>query len=278
MNSKVKKINIKIKIKIKLAAAAAVVAALCAQVQLGIGADISEISIASDAHRTPLVELYTSEGCNSCPPADDWLSRLGQVLDSADDDKFSAVPLAFHVDYWNYLGWTDPFSKPQYSQRQRRAPANRLRGGVYTPEFIADGRESRGGQAVLRAIKNANAQAADARIELRLTHQSDKLRAHIDIETQAADAQLFLAIYERDITRKIGGGENHGRTLLYDFVVRHWSAPIAVMRGESQNDFTLDIPPDWNRANLGAAAVVLSRKTGATVQAVRTPLAALFSG
>ena len=78
-------------------------------------ATAAKISVSSGDYRTPVVELYTSEGCSSCPPADAWISKLGDAL----NDDFHAVPLAFHVDYWNYLGWEDPFSRSEFTTRQR---------------------------------------------------------------------------------------------------------------------------------------------------------------
>lgn len=240
--------------------------------------DDGQLSVTSSEFKTPVVELYTSEGCSSCPPADNWLRRLGQSL----NHDFNAVPLAFHVDYWNYLGWTDPYSKPSFTKRQREAPANLRRGGgIYTPEFLVDGREVRGDAAIFRSIRNANSQQAGATIRVNLvSHGTDRIEARIDVDNHSAfdHARAYVAIYESGIIRKIGGGENHGRTLKHDFVVRHWSRPIVIRRGVTQADFDVEIPADWSRPNLGLAAVVVDRDSGETVQAVRTSLAALFPG
>ena len=250
--------------------------------QLHNGAPL--VSATSGAFRTPMVELYTSEGCSSCPPADNWLRRLGLALNA----DFNAVPLAFHVDYWNYLGWTDPYSKPAFTKRQREAPANRYRGGgVYTPEFVVDGREARGGDAILEFIRDANSQQAEATIRLSVARRdagddpvagASNLEARIDVDHRAAadNARAHVAVYESGITRKIGAGENHGRTLMHDFVVRHWSRPIAIRRGANHADVEVEIPADWKRANLGLAVVVLDPDNGRTLQAVRTSLAPLF--
>ena len=242
-------------------------------------AEVQRIEVSSGEVRAPLVELYTSEGCSSCPPADDWLRRLGLIL----DEDFAAVPLAFHVDYWNYLGWTDPFSKPAFTTRQREAPANFRRGSIYTPEFIADGREARGGDAVLRAIKKANAQIAATSIRLQVARADGvatflETEIRVDNQATAKHAQAYLAIYENAITREIGGGENHGRTLKHDFVVRHWSRPRNIRQGENQFKVKVKIHQDWAHGNLGLAVIVVNSESGETLQAVRTPLADLFSG
>ena len=246
------------------------------------GVDDGQISLTSGEFRTPMVELYTSEGCSSCPSADDWLRRFGKTL----TQSFNAVPLAFHVDYWNYLGWTDPYSKPSFTKRQREAPANHRRGGsIYTPEFLVDGLEARGGDSILRTIQKANSQKAEATIRVDVVRRgvdndANHIEARIDVDnrTGPGDARAYLAIYESGITRKIGAGENHGRTLKHDFVVRHWSRPIAIRAGANRADIEVKIPADWNRPNLGLAVVVVDRHSGETVQAVRTSLASLFSG
>ena len=249
-------------------------------------ADDNQISVTSGEFRVPVVELYTSEGCSSCPSADNWLRRFGASL----NQDFNAVPLAFHVDYWNYLGWTDPYSRPAFTKRQREAPANRRRGGIYTPEFVVDGHEARGGDAILRSIRKANAQKAEATIRVDVLsgggadEDASNIKARIDVDMDADNrsgpggVQAFVAIYESGITRKIGAGENHGRTLKHDFVVRHWSRPIAIRKGANHAGVDLEIPADWSRANLGLAVVVLDRDSGETLQAVRTSLASLFPG
>ena len=109
------------------------------------------LTVSSADTITPLVELYTSEGCSSCPRADRYLTSLGDAL----DEEFQAVPLAFHVDYWNWLGWKDPFSKAQYTDRQRLiAEYNRQR-SIYTPELVVAGREARGGKGVVEIYRPA---------------------------------------------------------------------------------------------------------------------------
>jgi len=237
------------------------------------------VEITSGEFKTPVVELYTSEGCSSCPPADDWLRKLGASL--ADD--FSAVLLAFHVDYWNYLGWPDPYSQPAFTDRQRQAAANNRRRTIYTPAFLVDGREARGGAAVVRSIESANAQKAQARIAVRVVRRDDGggIRAHIEVDNAAPGVSHYhahLAVYENGITRRIGAGENRGRTLRHDFVVRHWSAPIIIRRGVNRAEVDVDIPGDWNASHLGLAVVVQNRRTFRTLQSVSASLAELFSG
>lgn len=252
------------------------------------------VEVTSAHTKTAVVELYTSEGCSSCPPADDWLRRLGASL-SAD---FRAVPLAFHVDYWNYLGWPDPYSKPAFTARQRQAAANNRRRTIYTPAFFVDGVEARAGRRIVRAIEAANATPAKARIEVRVARLSragagdnngdnadnnagDIIRARIEVDNRApgdARYQAHVAVYENNITRRIGGGENRGRTLKHDFVVRHWSAPIFIRPGHNRAQVEVGIPAAWHRPSLGLAVVIQNRRTFETLQAVSARLAALFPG
>lgn len=234
------------------------------------------LRLQSAPNRVPVVELYTSEGCSSCPPADAWMRRLRQALDAPAEAQpefaLQAVPLAFHVDYWNYLGWPDPFSKPAFTRRQREAPANRS-GRIYTPEFIADGREARAGADILHAIGRANSEAAEVDIAVEVARIDDGITARLKVDNRAdAAAQAHLAIYENEITRQIGGGENRGRTIDYDCVVRHFSRAVALRPGENETSFRLAIPSDWKRENLGLAVVVIARDNGETLQAVRGAL------
>lgn len=225
--------------------------------------------------RTPLVELYTSEGCSSCPPADNFLRDLG----AARTADFHLLPLAFHVDYWNYLGWHDPFSQPKFTARQREIAVNNRQRNIYTPELVADGREARAGGGIARAIMRANKQPAAAQIKLIASRESDTILAAAEVANEStARAAAHFVIYERDITREIGGGENRGRTLQHDFVVRYFSAPKNITSGGDSLTAKIEIPHEWNKNKLGLAVVVLQRDTGATVQTAQTPLTKLFSG
>ena len=241
--------------------------------------ETATLSATSHATVSPLIELYTSEGCSSCPPADAWLRQLGASLGR----DFHAVPLAFHVDYWNSLGWPDPYSQKAFTARQREVAANNRMRTIYTPQFAVDGRDTHGGANITRAIREANARPAQATIALHIRHDTNgdtgNLMARIEVESRAhgSSAQAYFVIYESGITRQIGRGENRGKTLRHDFVVRHFSSPVAIHRGTNHADITLDLPADWQRANLGMAVLVLDRDSGQTVQSLNTSLSSLFA-
>lgn len=244
----------------------------------------NQISLTSHATVSPVIELYTSEGCSSCPQADDFMTELGHIIKrSIDGDasgqEFHAVPLAFHVDYWNRLGWVDPYSKPEFTERQREIGRINNQRSIYTPEFVVAGEESRGGSDVVDRIKQSNSQEATVAIGLSLKAvDTDKLEADFTIDNHAAKdaAQAYVAIYENNIVREIVGGENKGRTLTHNYVVRHWSNPIQLSEGITNKSASLKIDDGWVRENLGFAVIVVNRENGKTLQALNTPLATLF--
>ena len=163
----------------------------------------------STERQTMLVELYTSEGCNSCPPADRWLSTL-----NARPDLLAA---AFHVDYWDRLGWADRFASPQHSQRQAAQQRHSGAGFSYTPQVMVNGRDWRGAPTL--PIQDARAPVL---IELR---RLDERQVAVSISAQrGAPAKLALwwALLEDGHVSNVGAGENHGVTLKHDHVVRQY--------------------------------------------------------
>ena len=231
----------------------------------------TRIQISSSKTITPLVELYTSEGCSSCPPVDRYLSKLGKLF----DQSFHAVALAFHVDYWNYLGWADPFSDARFSERQRRIAELNNQRSIYTPELVVSGKEARGGDVIYDEITEANSRLSEVHIMLEVTVSSTReLTAKLDIDNASIsqNAEVFFALYENDIVRKIEAGENRGKTLHHDYVVRHLSDPMRISAGNSTSDFELGLAEDWNIDQLGLAVVVINPENGKTLQAISTPL------
>ncbi len=236
----------------------------------------TQLSITSRDTITPVVELYTSEGCSSCPRADNFITELGKTFDR----EFHAVALAFHVDYWNYLGWLDPYSKPEFTARQRKVGSFNKQQSIYTPEIVVAGKESRGGVNVVERIKQNNKQQSVVTIRLNLQATNDqRLAVVLAIDNQAigSDAVVYTAIYENNIVRDIGGGENKGRMLTHNYVVRYWSDPLQLSHGLTQKRLSLNLDKEWAVQNLGFAVVVLNRENGKTLQALNTPLHTLFS-
>ena len=255
--------------------------ALAALVSLGGASSLfadkgaNKLTISSTPTITPLVELYTSEGCSSCPPADRFISKLGDLI----DDSFHAVPLAFHVDYWNWLGWDDPYSSEQFTQRQKRAAEYNAQPSIYTPEILVDGRETRGGGLIYDWISRRNNEPATVSIRLDVIAPSDAtLQADLDLKSDPGniDARIFVAIYENEIVRNITGGENRGKTLMHDYVVRHWSELALLEPGELMRSIDLLLGDDWVKENLGIAVIAVNSKNGETLQSVHLPLKQLY--
>src|SRR3989475_434102 len=176
----------------------------------------AEKCMARSGERTAaLVELYTSEGCSSCPPADRWLSQLGKSYRSE-----QVVPLALHVDYWDYIGWKDPYAKREFSQRQRKLSQLQRVALVYTPQVLLQGKDFRswGGAEFERAVARINAQPARASLELEILAtlpEALELRAQAKIPdpAQRTDAALYIAAYENRAGTAAGGRGHIGASM-----------------------------------------------------------------
>src|SRR5215831_9267378 len=160
---------------------------------------------------TVVVELFTSEGCSSCPPADALLTRLGQQRTK----NAQVIPLGFHVDYWDRLGWRDRFSSHTYTQRQEDYASRFRLDGPYTPQMVVDGAAqfvgSDSGHAQ-NAILQASARPQTAEVQLTWTAPG-KLLVHVTASENSAPADVRLAITEDNLSSKVAAGENDGRVL-----------------------------------------------------------------
>jgi hypothetical protein len=158
--------------------------------------------------RTHLIELFTSQGCSSCPPVETWLSKLKNEPRLWKD----FVPLAFHVDYWDRLGWRDPFAAKEWTARQYQYSANWNSESVYTPGFVLDGREWMGRNVPAAAIEKSGV--------LKLSIKDQKIAAEfVPADAAIKDVDLHIATLGFDLTTKVNAGENSGRNLKQDFVV-----------------------------------------------------------
>jgi len=254
-----------------LVAVTAALAALAAALPARAG-----LCAAKSSPRTAaLVELYTSEGCSSCPPADHWLSSLRQ----AGQTRGEVVPLALHVGYWDYIGWKDPYARPEFAVRQRRIAALQHSSFVYTPQVVLQGRDFRGwgSGAFERAVAEINARPAKAAISLSLEPLRDgalkvEVAARVSEPARREAAALYLAAYQSRLVSRVDAGENQGRTLEHDFVVRDWVGPIEFgADGRLRQVRRLSLPSGAAAGNSGAAAFVQDRASGEVLQALRLP-------
>ncbi len=176
------------------------------------------------ADRPILVELFTSQGCSSCPPAEAVLLDIAK-------GRGNVLALGFHVDYWDRLGWKDPFSSPAATERQRRYASVMRLDQVYTPQMVVDGRREligSDGPAAAAAITAANA-AAPAPVPLRLTREGEGLAVTIGAGRGAGTA--WLVGFDPQRETPIRRGENAGRTILQANVVRSFES-VAEWRGQ----------------------------------------------
>ena len=223
---------------------------------------------------TPVVvELFTSEGCSSCPPADQFLTRLQQSQPIA---GVEIIPLSLHVDYWNSLGWADPFSSPTLTDRQRQYATVLHGDGVYTPQMVVDGKSGFVGsdsQKALRAIAEA-AKAHKVPVNLTCSGNPPALSVRID-KGAPADADVTLAISESNLQSNVTRGENRGRLMAHAGVARTLT-PIG--KAKKQHPFALEqklsIDPTWRRENLSAVVFLQDRTTRQILGAGRIPLSA----
>ncbi len=218
------------------------------------------------AEPVAIVELFTSEGCSSCPPAD----RL--LLDLAERDDPRLLPLAFHVDYWNRLGWRDPFSDAAYSQRQRTYARSFESGRVYTPQMVVNGQREFVGsrrQEAEQAIQQALAQPARATVEVSARVKGQTVSVDYAVTDAPAGALLNLALVQQRAEQAVPRGENAGRTLRHANVVRAFET---VQAGEGTRALTL--PQGLPAENASVVAYVQDPGTMQVVGASRVRLLA----
>jgi len=214
--------------------------------------------VAGTAARPHVVELYTSEGCNSCPPAEHWMSTLLKHPD--------LIGLEFHVDYWDTSDWRDPFSEHAFTLRQQALAKRSNHGQSYTPQVWLDGR------IWYNWPKGSPPAPVDtAPPALRLSVSGlDPLQVRVDGEQgpTGSDYRIYAALTENGLSEHVRGGENRGKTLSHDEVVRAFAGPFALPHAE----IPMKVPPRVDTGHATLVAFVQDEHDGGIVQAVRLPL------
>ncbi len=240
-------------------------------------APAASCSATSGPQRATLIELFTSEGCSSCPPADRWLSGFASGQQAA----AQVVPLAFHVDYWDYIGWADRFASPAYTARQKARMASSHGRFIYTPQTVVDGQDSNawrqaGGPGRLPASPAAT---TGAEISLQVEPAADgqrsvHLAAHLlpSASRDGPDTVAYLALYENGLSSEVRRGENAGQQLRHDFVVRQWLGPFPFDATGQLNTRQLVKTTGIDPKHSGVAAIVESRDGSHYLQALHLPL------
>ncbi len=228
---------------------------------------LADCTAQSAATRPHLVELYSSEGCSSCPPAENWLRTLHTGAD--------VVPLEFHVDYWDGLGWRDRFASAHYTARQYEQARRDGGTAVYTPQLVLDGHNwggwYRGGHLT---------PPEPAAFTLRLTAQTATSGAHnakwqVRVESdsvagpQYSAYRNYVALVEDELATQVQAGENRGRELKHDHVVRAFAGPLTLTSAQTE----ITVPPDVDGSHASLVAFAQDPRDGKVGQVVVLPLA-----
>lgn len=250
-----------------LAVAILVAAAICVSI---VVAKTTEPGV---PRRAVVVELFTSEGCSSCPPADELLGRLRQDLSAK---NIQVIPLGFHVDYWNRLGWKDRFSSAEFTQRQEQYTHALKADGPYTPEMVVDGEVefvgNDAGQAQ-RTIRQQASQLETAQVKI-APAGADQLTIQVKgPASSSANALVMLAITEDNLTTEVFSGENGGRTLHHAAVVRELQEVGVLHNGIMATTVPLKLEKDWKRNDLRAVVFVQQGPSGKIEGAASVALA-----
>lgn len=212
-----------------------------------------------------LLELFSSEGCSSCPPADEVLLDFWQTQPI---EGAYVIPLEEHVDYWNSLGWPDPFSQSAFTTRQKAYGVVMGLRGAYTPQLVVDGRAELVGSrrgAAEQAVKQALLQP---KAKVKISVQGGSVEVAIDhVPEHRAPVHAYLAILEEGLSTAVPRGENAGETLRHAPVVRTLSDLGPVQEGPDVKRANLAIDPAWRRERVRVVAFVQERGPGVVLGA-----------
>ena len=251
-----------------LAVAILAAAAICVSIVVGKTTDPGV------PRRAVVVELFTSEGCSSCPPADELLGHLRQDLSAK---NVQVIPLGFHVDYWNSLGWKDRFSSAEFTRRQEQYTHALKVDGPYTPEMVVDGEVEFVGNDAGQAQRTIRKQASE--LETAQVKIAPGAEDQLNIQVKGAagpsgrNALVILAITEDNLSTQVGSGENGGRTLHHAAVVRELRELGMLHNGIMETTVPLKLEKDWKRSDLRAVVFVQQGPSGKIEGAASVALA-----
>jgi hypothetical protein len=227
---------------------------------LSAGSGQAQTTLQSGPDQVSMVELYTSQGCSSCPPADRWLSKLKRHPDLWKQ----VIPVAFHVDYWDYIGWQDPLAQPEFGQRQRRYAKEGGVRTVYTPGMMLNGKDWRG-WAKGNFPRTKQPDAGMLTVEFK---EQQLLVDYQPTNRTSRKLLVYIALLGFDLKSNVTAGENRGRELTSDFIVLDLiQKPL--QRGET--NYTASVPeilPDQDFPRFAIAAWVAESSKQAPLQAV----------
>ncbi len=209
----------------------------------------------TDKKMPVLVELFTSEGCSSCPPADRVLAQLEKEQPNPNAE---IITLSLHVDYWDSLSWKDTFSSAAFSQRQTIYGQKFKLDSIYTPQMVVDGQTEFVGSNLETANKAITDSTKIPKANIELTGTENNLKVKISDVPAHENASVFLAVTEDNLASNVKGGENSGRKLEHSSVVRQLKS-IGMLSAEQKSlefENALQIQPDWKKENLKVVVFV----------------------
>jgi hypothetical protein len=215
-----------------------------------------------------VVELYTSEGCSSCPSADRLLKQIREEYKNQE-----VYVLAYHVDYWNRLGWKDVFSDHRFSERQSAYANNFRKSYVYTPQAIVNGKVEMIGSAA-RELKNSISKFLKSSNEIQFSSKveevnSQSLKLSFDIPIDSQNKDLVVNLIEKDISTNVKAGENGGRVLVHVNVVRSFQRVIIE---SSKKEIKINMPADFKKENFEIISFIQEKSQGAILGVSKTKL------
>jgi hypothetical protein len=184
---------------------------------------------------------------------------LSEIIKLPKQD-LDVLALAFHVDYWDYIGWKDPFASPQFTNRQRMLARANRQSSIYTPEFLLNDQEVRGTRNIVKKIRQSNRQPSTAQFEL----IADQLSGNIELKLNQVgsiqdDFTVEFIVFENSLSSQVDAGENAGSRLQHQQVVRYLSEPLQL---STTINHQIKINPLWNTQKLGIAAIIRSEQKG----------------
>lgn len=208
-----------------------------------------------------VVELFTAEGCSSCPPADKLLADFVAANGAGHPE---IIALGEHVDYWNHEGWTDRFSSAAFSHRQEVYGEHFKIDAVYTPQMVIDGKTQVSGNDRAAAVHGILAEAAQAKPAKVDVHWESATRLHVAVQSEE-QAQVLLAMTEDGLSTEVKDGENRGRTLQHTGVVRELRELGNIKKNEFATSIDLPAHPGWNRDKMKFVVLVQRKNQGAII-------------
>jgi len=212
-----------------------------------------------------VVELFTSQGCSSCPAADRYLSQLTK---RAERNDLPLYTLSFHVDYWDYLGWKDPFASKAFTQRQRNYASHQRSSRVYTPQMMINGQwgfvgsdRSEGDRLLAKALSKKPKESLS--IAMSGDWRGSKISVDFSVAGEASGYRMNVALVETNLSRKVLRGENRGRKLDHDHVVRAFTTETLGRSGKG--NVSLTVPEGVDRDHVQLIGYVQERGPGEIV-------------